>query len=99
MKRIVDQYLVEWKNSIYRKPLLLRGARQVGKTHAVRQLGKKFDNFVEINFESDAGVKNLFDRDLDPERIIRDLSVAIRKQIIPGETLLFLMKYREFLKH
>ena len=64
MKRIIDKHLLEWKDSIYRKPILLRGARQVGKTYAVRQLGKKFKSFVEINFESDLmKVKNLFDLD------------------------------------
>ena len=52
MKRIIDYYLSEWKKRDNRKPLLLRGARQVGKTHAMRELGKSFPNFVEINLES-----------------------------------------------
>lgn len=55
----------------------------------MRTLGETFDSFVEINFESDINVKNIFDTDLDPERIIRDLSFLTKKQIIPGETLLF----------
>ena len=50
MKRIIDFFLQEWKNEQFaRKPLLLRGARQVGKTHAARNLGKSFKNFIEIN--------------------------------------------------
>ncbi|KKQ32831.1 MAG: hypothetical protein US49_C0005G0050 [candidate division TM6 bacterium GW2011_GWF2_37_49] len=89
MKRIIDYYLAEWKNSEFRKPLLLRGARQVGKTHAVRELAKLFDNFVEINFEADAEVKDIFDRDLDPVRISRALSLITGKSIEPGKTLLF----------
>jgi len=89
MKRIVDQYLIDWKDSPYRKPLLLRGARQVGKTYAVRQFGKTFENFVEINFESDENARNVFNGDLDPERIIRDLSIIIRRPIVPGQTLIF----------
>jgi predicted AAA+ superfamily ATPase len=89
MKRIIDQHLEDWKNSPYRKPLLLRGARQVGKTHAVRQLARKFNSFVELNFEFDVGVKNIFDKDLDPLRIIQELSFIAKKQIVPGETLLF----------
>ncbi len=89
MKRIIDQHLLSWKDSPYRKPLLLRGARQVGKTHAVRQLGNAFDNFVEINFESDKNLRTLFDLDLNPERIIRDLALITGKQITPGQTLLF----------
>jgi uncharacterized protein len=48
MKRSIDHYLIEWKQSPQRKPLLLRGARQVGKTYAAHQLGKSFENFVEI---------------------------------------------------
>ena len=52
MKRIIDYYLQEWKQETYhRKPLLLRGARQVGKTHAVRVLGKTFKHFIEIIVE------------------------------------------------
>jgi len=89
MKRLVDQYLIDWKNSPYRKPLLLRGARQVGKTYAVRQLGKTFDNVVEINYEQHPTLKNVFEKDLDPVRIIRDISLEIHQPIIPGETLLF----------
>lgn len=50
-QRIIDKYLEEWKNDPERKPLLLRGARQVGKSTAVRHLAEKFNNFVEINFE------------------------------------------------
>lgn len=89
MKRLIDQELIEWQHSPYRKPLLLRGARQVGKTHAVRQLGASFARFVEINFEYEAGIKTIFDQDLDPVRIIQELSFITKKQIVPGETLLF----------
>ncbi|MCL4380477.1 AAA family ATPase, partial [Candidatus Dependentiae bacterium] len=95
MKRIIDQRLIAWKDLSHRKPLLLRGARQVGKTHAIRQLGKSFDSFVEINFESDAGVQNIFDLDLDPERIIRDLTLITSKRITPGKTLLFFDEIQE----
>ena len=51
MKKIIDYFLLKWKNSIDRMPLLIRGARQVGKTYAVRELGKSYDSFVEINLE------------------------------------------------
>ncbi len=50
MKRLLFYDLVSWMESSMRTPLLLRGARQVGKTHLVRQLGQKFEHFVEINF-------------------------------------------------
>lgn len=91
MKRIIDAYLAEWKTDLNRKPLLLRGARQVGKTHAVRKLGKKFNNFLEINFERDQRVLAIFDNDksLDPKRILQDIFAINNEKIIPGSTLLF----------
>ena len=89
MRRLIDYYLSEWKHSDHRKPLLLRGARQVGKTYAVRQLGSTFESFVEVNFEVTTQARDIFERDLEPDRIIRDLSLIFGKEIIPGKTLLF----------
>ncbi len=91
MKRIVDAYLNQWKTDISRKPLLLRGTRQVGKTHAVRELGKTFKHFVEINFERNQRALAIFDNDksLDPKRILQDIFALNNEKIIPGETLLF----------
>ena len=89
MKRFIDKHLAEWKESTTRKPLLLRGARQVGKTFAVRSLGRLFDNFVEINFELNPDVALIFEKDLEPQRIVRELSLFIGRQIVPGTTLLF----------
>jgi len=89
MKRSIDYHLIEWKNSVYRKPLLLRGARQIGKTYAVRQLGASFENFVEVNFESEVKLSAVFDKDLSPETIILELSLLMGTEIIPGRTLLF----------
>lgn len=91
MKRIVDAYLALWKMDTNRKPLLLRGARQVGKTHAVRELGKTFDNFIEINFERTQRALTIFDGDksLDPQRILQEIFALNDKKIIPGSTLLF----------
>lgn len=89
MKRLIDYHLQEWKQRENRKPLLLRGARQVGKTHAVRQLGKTFSNFIEINLESDGAARSIVEKDLDPKRIVWQLSEVLQKDIIPGSTLLF----------
>lgn len=90
MKRLIDTHLLDWKSRSYRKPLLLSGARQIGKTYAVRELGKTFDNFVEVNFE-DYGEEafKLFEKDLDAERLIQDLIVVTKQNIVPGKTLLF----------
>lgn len=90
MKRLIDYYLKVWKSESYRKPLLLRGARQVGKTHAVRKLGESFSSFVEVNLELFPDAKAIFEKDLQPERIIRALSLITRTPIEPGKTLLFL---------
>ena len=86
VKRLIDWHLLHWKKSSYRKPLLLRGARQVGKTHAVRKLGQTFDSFVEINFELAENARSIFEGDLEPERILRDLSFYADKAIVPGQT-------------
>ena len=58
--RLIDSYLKEWALRPARKPLLLRGARQVGKSTAVRELGKQFENFVEINLEKQPSFIQLF---------------------------------------
>jgi len=91
MKRIIDAYLAEWKNDSTRKPILLRGARQIGKTHTARKLGKTFKHFVEINFERNPRALAIFDNDksLDPKRILQDIFSIVNEEIIPGSTLLF----------
>ena len=95
MKRTVMAELKQWKDDSRKKPLLIRGARQVGKTYTIRQLGKAFENFQEINFELKPEAKNAFERDLDPHRIIRDLSIFTGKKITPGKTLLFFDEIQE----
>lgn len=89
MKRFVDYFLLEWKFRPGRKPMLLRGARQVGKTHAVRTLGATFSHFIEINLETDAQARKIVEKDLDLERIVLQLSELLQKPIKPGSTLLF----------
>lgn len=89
MKRRAFKALLNWKEQKKRKPLLLRGARQVGKTHLARELGHHFEHFVELNFESTPQLKTSFEKDLDSSRLIRELSLLTGKQIIPGKTLLF----------
>jgi predicted AAA+ superfamily ATPase len=95
MKRMLLAELLAWKSSSTRKPLILRGARQVGKTYIVRELGRRFKHFVEINFEASPSAKAIFAKQLEPEQLIRDLSLLIEQPIIPGETLLFLDEIQE----
>jgi uncharacterized protein len=88
-KRLIDSYLQKWREETNRKPLLLRGARQVGKSSTVRHMAKEFEHFVEVNFEERPNLKALFTEDLNPERIIENLSIFLGKPIKPGATLLF----------
>ncbi|GHT62640.1 ATPase [Bacteroidia bacterium] len=92
LKRNIEIDLLEWKNSNNRKPLLLRGARQVGKSSVVREMGKQFDNFFEINFENKdfSAAKKVFETHSDPHLICDELSALYDKPIVAGETLLFL---------
>lgn len=89
-KRIIDSYLQEWASRDVHKPVLLRGARQVGKSTAVRHLGERFTNYVEINLERQPNYKALFKTDLDVNRIITQLAAVCGQKIEPGKTLLFI---------
>lgn len=93
--RLIDNELLKWKESSLHKPLLVRGARQVGKSSAIRQLGKCFKHFVEINFEKEPLLKDIFAKDLSPARIISQLGAIKGEAIIPGETLLFFDEIQE----
>lgn len=88
--RLIDGYLREWASRAEHKPLLLRGARQVGKSTAVRHLGEQFKSYVEINIERQPSFSKIFQGDLDVNNIISQISAIARKPVIPGETLLFI---------
>ncbi|MDR0763277.1 MAG: AAA family ATPase, partial [Bacteroidales bacterium] len=78
LSRKIDYDLLKWKQSERRKVILLRGARQVGKSSAVRELGKSFEYFLEINLEKDdreKNVKSVFEKGLGVKRICEELSV------------------------
>ena len=87
--REIDKDLLEWKNSREIKPLLLRGVRQCGKTSSIRNLGKTFKTFIEINFEKDPSFSGIFYRDFDIHRICSEIELKTGKRIIDGTTLLF----------
>lgn len=95
MKRDLEQELLTWKNQSSRLPLLLRGARQVGKSYLVKQFGQKhFEQFVEINFEYDPEVKRCFSS-LNPEEILNKIRLMRGFTITQGTTLLFLDEIQE----
>ena len=89
MRRFIDNQLNDWIQSSSRKSLLVRGARQVGKTFSVRNMGKRFTHFLEVNFEMEKEVHQFFQSDLDPDVICANLSAYYNIPIIDGETLLF----------
>lgn len=89
MKRKINKYLIRWKNERDRKVLLIRGARQVGKTYSLRKLGKTFKYFLEVNFEEEGAVKQFFADSLNPKKICEKLSTYFNVPIIPSETFLF----------
>lgn len=90
MKRIAYNDLISWKNNINRKPLVLQGARQVGKTYLVREFGKReYKNLHYLNFEQDAKLSSLFDSSLTPESIINNISLYFGVKIIAEGALIF----------
>ncbi len=90
IQRTVDAALIEWKNADLRKPLLIRGARQVGKSTAVRNLAKQFTHFIEINFDEQPIYKSLFENVKSLDELLEQLSIVSQTSIIEGETLIFL---------
>ncbi len=89
LNRSIDPILLDWKTSLDRKPLLLRGARQVGKSSAIRALSAHFEYYVEVNFEENRSIHTLFAGDLNPQQICENLSAVLNVPIIAGKTLLF----------
>ncbi len=91
MKRLISLDLQDWAESPRRKPLIVRGARQVGKTHAIRSLGEeKFEELAVLDLERDRSRHGIFEKDLDPKRILSELRIVLDKKIEPGRSLLFL---------
>jgi hypothetical protein len=96
MKRHAEQVLYRWKDSEFRKPLLIYGARQVGKTWLMKNFGQQnFKNYLYINFEKEVSFRGLFEQDYDPKRIIRALEIYTNSTITIGETLVILDEIQE----
>lgn len=96
MRRLIYNKLLEWKSRGDRKPLILEGARQVGKTYILQEFGRnEFENLVYINCDHNEVVKQLFAVDFDVDRILRGLSSYTSQHIVAGKTLLFLDEIQE----
>ena len=89
MRRKITEQLLAWKNRRDKMPLLLNGARQVGKTYSALTFGKEYyKNTAYFNFEDAKDVNAICERDLDPERIIKELAAKKGQSIIKGDTLI-----------
>ena len=96
MKRFIMDDLIKWKNSKYRKPLILKGARQVGKTYIIKEFGREnYDDIAYFNFDHDEDLYNLFEKTKDPKRILEQLVFIHGKAIVPGKTLIFFDEIQE----
>lgn len=96
MERFIMNDLIKWKNSKYRKPLILKGARQVGKTYILKQFGKEnYEGVAYFNFDHDEDLYNLFTNTKDPKRILEQLAFIYGKAIIPEKTLIFFDEIQE----
>ena len=96
MKRFITDKLIEWKNSSDRKPLIIKGARQVGKTYILKEFGS--NNYYDVayfNFDHDEGLSSLFNNTKDPKRIIEQLSFVYGKKINPESTLIIFDEIQE----
>lgn len=96
MFRYIESDLLEWKGSNNRTPLLLRGARQIGKTYIIEKFAKNnFSNFIKINFEFDKDYKKYFKKNLDPHKFLAAVSLDKNIKIEPGKTLIFFDEIQE----
>ena len=96
MKRNAMQSLINWKNDPERKPLILRGARQVGKTWLMKEFGQTcYANYVYFNFDEEDELKSIFQANKNPHRIIELLSMISGEKIQPGETLILFDEIQE----
>lgn len=90
MKRLAEKDLIDWKDRVGRKPLIVRGARQVGKTHLVEAFGKScFPAVLTVNLEQKEDLHGLFNR-MEAKRITQEMSLYFNQPVVPGQTLLFL---------
>lgn len=96
MKRNLMKSLKEWKNSPYRKPLILSGARQVGKTWLMKEFGRtEYTNTVYVNFDQDINAAGLFEGSINPDRIILGLRALSGMEIDPDNTLIIFDEVQE----
>ncbi len=90
MEREIVNKLIEWKNSSNRKPLIIHGARQVGKTYIIKQFGKEnYENLIYVNFETNQELGAQITDNIDASYIINKLELFFGEKILPEKTLIF----------
>lgn len=96
MYRKIMKELIKWKNDKDRKPLILRGARQVGKTYIIKQFGREnYEGYAYFNFDHDTELYSIFENTKDPQRILEQLAFVYGKAIMPGKTLIIFDEIQE----
>ncbi|MGD9152606.1 MAG: DUF4143 domain-containing protein [Gammaproteobacteria bacterium] len=95
MKRDLLKELEKWSRHPLRKPLILRGARQVGKSWLIEELGKQFKNYMVLNFDKDKKACEIFRQDFRISTLVKNIELYTKNKVIPGETLLFLDEIQE----
>ncbi len=96
MKRNAIQDLIKWKASEDRKPMVLKGARQVGKTWLMKEFGRScYDNFAYFNFDEEDRLKSIFEANKNPHRVVELISMIAGEKIIPGKTLIIFDEIQE----
>ena len=98
LKRKIDSFLEQWKNTADRKPLIIKGSRQIGKTESVRNFASKYySSFIDINFVEEPYYKSIVENGYKTENIIKAISfIDPMKKFIVGKTLIFFDEIQEF---
>ena len=96
MEREIYEKMLKWKNDPYRKPLIIYGARQVGKSYIVKEFGEKeYEGFVELNCDQDERIADLFEHGFRTDRLISDIEILSGQKILSGKTLIFIDEIQE----
>ena len=96
MQRLLLQSLLQWKAKVDRKPLIIRGARQVGKTWLMKEFGKNnYNNIAYVNFETARSLHSVFETGFEVDKLIMAIKIETGAQISPGATLIILDEIQE----
>ena len=96
MERFILKKLLAWKNSPYRKPLIMKGVRQVGKTWILKEFGRRcYENTAYFNFDENEEYKQFFETTKDVERILQNLMMASGQKIVPEKTLIIFYEVQD----